>query len=53
LIDFVKFFKEYIRARKRQAGLVVSETDVRLVIINTKLKGGLEAGGASEPHGVS
>jgi hypothetical protein len=39
LIDFVKFFKEYIRARKRQAGLVVSETDVRLVIINTKLKG--------------
>jgi hypothetical protein len=39
LIDFVKFFEEYIRARKRQAGLVVLETNVRLVIINTKLKG--------------
>jgi hypothetical protein len=53
LIDFVKFFKEYIRARKRQVGLVVSETDVRLVIINTKLKGVSRLEGASEPHGVS
>ena len=37
-MDVVKFFEENVAARKRLAGLLVGEHDVRLAIIGAVLK---------------